>query len=204
MQIEMQYNHKQDSLIIKSAGLKDVVLKSSVGAKSLYHLINNPNRSFSPILLRNITKEEVNLSNMIKEKFEITSREDQLLYQSIHQYIPASDMKTIIECRKRLKVILEELREADFNNDIGRSETLVEEKEFIEKYIHDSVSANGSFRNLNNSKRNATKALQRNIRNVLNEIDEQSPEIYKFITKRLIVSTNQIKYYPDNDYTSVD
>lgn len=197
--ITIEYISGKDTFIIKSKSLGEVLLNSSLGTKCLFHLINNPGKSFEPIFLRNILNNQVQLTADVKKRFDLFTKEDQLLYQSINQFIPATDMKTVIACNRRLKQIDEELAESMMNNDLKKSDDLLGEREFIESYIRNSMNMNGSFRNLNSGKRNATKSIQRSINHTLQDISSQSQEIHDLLKSRLIVSTNQIKYYISND-----
>lgn len=197
--IEIVYNRVNDNFIIKCSGLENITLRPRNGAKCLYHLINNEGRSFNPTILRNIVNSDVEITPNIKRKLDIADVEDQLLYQALNQFIPASDMKTVNDCWKRLKKITQELTETQSFNDLKRSDDLFTEKEEITQYLYEVMNQNGTFRNLNKTKRNSIKSIDRAIEVTLQEIAGLSKEIYYIIKKNLIVSSNQIKYSPDGD-----
>lgn len=192
--LSVHYNKAEDNFVIKCDGLPDVIIKSSLGMKCLYHLINNSGRVFKAAILRNVINESVEVPSDVRREFSISTIEDQLIYQAIHHYIPASDMKTIIECRGRLRMIDAELEDAKFNNDLGKCEELISERDFIDNYIQTSMNLNGTFKNLNNIGRNATRSIQRSIRNVMNEIKRISPKLYVIIERRLTVSSSHILF----------
>jgi hypothetical protein len=196
--ISIEYDGNKEKFIIKCDGLEDLVLKSSLGAKCLYHLINNPDRSFKPAILRDIIKSSVEVPGEIRRCFEITSNDDQLFYQAMSSYIPACDMKTVIECRKRLKQINLELAEANFNNDLKGADNLIAEKDEIESYLQDSLNINGTFRNLNKEPRKATRAIQRNLNHVLEEISQRAPDLYNLLDSRLLITSQEVKYFISN------
>lgn len=192
--IEIKYDKKINCFIISRTGLTQIIIKATNGAKALYHLIHNEGHSFKPTLLRNIIKSNVEISPEIQHNLNIKNREEQILYQTLNLFIPATDMKAIISIKKRKHTLEAELLEARENHDLKRIEDLVTEKEGIESYLFDSLSRNGTIRNLNQNSRNAKKSITHAVDLTLNEIAEKSEDIYKILKERLIFSTNQVKY----------
>ncbi len=192
--LKIRYNGFSRSFIIEGDDMADVIVKSSLGAKCLYYLINNEGRSFKPIHLRAIIEDNVIISSDKMQFFNIVTIEDQILYQTLNQYIEASDMKAIIEIRKRIKKIDQELSEAQENYDLRKIDLLQNEKIELEDYVYDALNHNGTFRNINSVSRNATKSISRAIEAVLDTIAEQSELLYRYLLSHLIISTNQIKY----------
>jgi hypothetical protein len=191
----MKYNETTNCFIISSKGLTNIIIKSSLGAKSLYHLINNEGRSFKPTVLRNMLENKVDISPQTQQKLNIKTKEEQILYQTLHLYIPATDMKAIIDVKKRKGAVDAELLEARTNNDLKRIDDLIKEKEDLENYLIDTLDRNGAIRNLNHNNRNAKKSITRALEITMNEIAEKSHDIYQILKTGLILSTNQVKYF---------
>ena len=203
LKLQMKYNTKCRNFILSCEGLNDVIINSGLGAKCLYYLINNKGRSFKPTILRNIMENNVSISFQTKQIYNITTKEEQLLYQTLNQYIEASDMKTIIDINKRKKYLENELEEAKANHDLGKIDQYISEIEFLNNYVKEVLNLNGTFRNLNQNTRKATRSIQRAIELVLQEISEKSEEMYQLLQAHLVVSSNQIKFF-DDDFGYVD
>lgn len=197
--IHIEYNGSSNNFIIGSKGFGNIIINSSLGAKCLYHLINNENRSFKPTVLRNIIENKVDISPQAQRSLNITNKEELMLFQALNTFIPATDMKTIFAIKKRKSVLEQELLEAQDNNDLKRIDDLITEKEALESYLVDSLSMNGAIRNLNSNIRKATKSIARAIDLSLNEIADKSEAIYKILKKKLIISTNQVKFTSSAD-----
>ena len=112
-------------------------------------------------------------------------------------------MKTIIDINKRKKYLENELEEAKANHDLGKIDQYISEIEFLNNYVKEVLNLNGTFRNLNQNTRKATRSIQRAIELVLQEISEKSEEMYQLLQAHLVVSSNQIKFF-DDDFGYVD
>lgn len=184
--------------ILEATCGQNASVKNSLGAKCLYHLIKNEGRAFNPILFRLIVDKDIKIPISVQRKMDLANQNDYFIYQALNSYIPASDMKTVFDVNKRLKVIENELVEERNNNDLKKIDLLISEKEACEKYLHEVMNLNKSFKNLNETNRKSTKSISRAVNAVLKEISSQSMVIFKVLDKAIIKSSNQIKYIGDS------
>ena len=192
--ISVDVSIKGKMLVIESASEGRVCVKESLGAKCLYHLINNEGRSFNPVFFRSIIENDVEIPAEIQDNMNFIDKEDQLIYQSLSIYIPATDIRTVREIKQRMGKIENELLKAEENHDLCKKDELISEKEQCENYLQETINKNGTFKNLNTINRKSIKSISRAIDVVLKEISDQSEVLYKILKKNIVKNSNQIKF----------
>ncbi len=190
----VKYDGRNNKYVVELDGVARINLKSSIGSKCLYLLVKNAGRSYNPTVLRALISQNIEIPQDAIDEFELKSSEEQYYYLIFNTFIPTIDMKTLLDVRKRIKKIEEELLEADRNNDLKGKDDLISEKEFCESYLSNALNQNGTIKNLNKHNRNATKSIQRGLEEVIEDINFQSQEIYDILKKSIIKTSNQIKF----------
>lgn len=192
--ISVEVSRKGKMFVIESASEGRVCVKESLGAKCLYHLINNEGRSFNPVFFRSIIENDVEIPAEIQNNMNFVDKDDQLIYQSLSIYIPATDIMAVREIKQRMGKIENELLKAEENHDLRKKDELISEKEQCENYLQETINKNGTFKNLNTINRKSIKSISRAIDVVLKEISDQSEVLYKILKKNIVKNSNQIKF----------
>lgn len=174
-----------------------VNIKVSLGAKYLHHLLNNQEAIYSPIVLRNlvVNKMDLNPNNLTKSGFQ--NREELLTYTALNSFVPATDTQAIIEVRRELNKVRKSLEKAKKNNDLGRIDNLQTEEDALANYLCTTLNKNGTIKSLNNNHRKDIKSITRAIDFVLKEIRKQSEEIASIIDQIIIRNSNQVRVEHD-------
>lgn len=192
--LTMIFDSLNNKYIVECEALGRINLKSSIGSKCLYQLINNEGRSFYPTILRNMISNNDDISRNEVNTLHTTDKEERYLYLALNTYIPAVDRIAVVEIITRINRITQELLEAEQNNDLKMKEDLIAEKEFCQDYLAKAINKNGTIKNLNDNNRKATKSIQRGLDELLQEVLAQSPAFFEILESRIVKSSSQVKY----------
>ncbi len=105
------------------------------------------------------------------------------------------DPDTKKEYKKRLEEIEEELEEANKNNDIGKDETLEEEKQKILDELKKATTIKGKHRPFSDDQEKARKMITEAIRRFLKVIEKRDKNLYNHF-KESIKTGNMFCYIP--------
>ena len=190
-------NRANKSYDIEAKEIGKVNIKSSLGAKYLHLLFNNQDAVYTPVILRNMITNKIDLSLANQVRLDFQNREEFYIYTALNSFIPATDIQAITEIRRELSKVREDLVEAKENNDLGRVDFLETEEEGLEKYLKECLNKNGAIKNLNNNSRKDIRSISSAINCVLREIAMQSEELAFFIDQVIIRNSNQVRVETD-------
>ena len=112
----------------------------------------------------------------IAEGFSITDR------ANLGDLGDVVDKKALAKYRERLGEILEERREAETNNDVGRVTQLEEEVAVIEKEIGRAVGLGGRIRKARDERKNLRDSVRNSVNRTIGEIGKHDTAFLPIIS----------------------
>ncbi len=182
-----------DCLITIQGNDQLITIKATLGAKYLEFLVKNSNRAFSPIRLRNIVLNGMDLGLESHDSIDIGHKDISYNYRC-YDFISSSDFKTIKQVRAQIKKINLEIFEATCNNDLTRVEELYDEEEKLEKYLSETISINGVMKNFDKSNRKDYYSIHRALEKSLQDVEAVSAYVAKLLRGSLSLKMNEIVY----------
>jgi hypothetical protein len=173
-------------------GIGEVVVKESLGIKYLRLLVTNSNRTYKPSTLRNLVCMGFDLSNRQYGNQLDLEMVDISFNFRCYSFIPATDLKTIVQIRNEIKRVNVEILEATFNNDLARKEELYNKLAALEKYLNTTVNINGIIRALADKNRNDYYSIKRAICRTIKNIRKHSSNVADYIELILTIKQDDI------------
>lgn len=107
------------------------------------------------------------------------------------------DTKTLKEVKERLTIVIEEIEEAKSNNDLQRTQNLIEEREKIEHYLNASIGFRGRPRKNSDETEKARKAVSMAVRRSEAVILKEHESLGRYLLNHIHTGSSAI-YTPES------
>jgi len=186
---------------IRYNGDEEKIYTPDIGFYHLQILLERPGTTFSAseldVMVRRMTKDEAFASVSAGE----TPNNEAVNALGQSDAVPILDEHAIRAYRLRLNEIEDELDEARSNNDLGKIDSLLDDKGWIESEFANATGLGGKIRNLSDERNKIRNRVGNAIRRALKKIKQYDRPLSEHLQKPILNLGHSLSYVPRDGFT---